>query len=113
MLMNGAVGSSNAYITRSITSPAHPWMALWGQTSSFWAVTLCLRSARILAKSGRGANEGGFFNNTAACENILHGYLYVFDLAFVILKGIYGFKFPKKFLEISSRDLTSFLLQLI
>ncbi len=29
------------------------------------------------------------------CENILHGFLYVFDLAFVILKGIYGFKFPK------------------
>jgi hypothetical protein len=49
------------------------------------------------------------------CENILHGFLYVFDLAFVILKGIYGFKFPKRFLEISSRDLTSsfFLLQLI
>jgi hypothetical protein len=45
-------------------------------------------------------------------ENILHGYLYVFDLAFVIMKGIYGFKFPKRFLEISSRDLTSFLLQL-
>jgi hypothetical protein len=47
------------------------------------------------------------------CENILRGYLYVSDLAFVILKGIYGFKFPKRFLEISSRDLTSFLLQLI
>ncbi len=30
------------------------------------------------------------------CENILRGYLYVCDLAFVILKGIYGFKFPKK-----------------
>jgi hypothetical protein len=26
------------------------------------------------------------------------------------LKGIYGFKFPKRFLEISSRDLTSSLL---
>jgi hypothetical protein len=47
------------------------------------------------------------------CENILHGYLYGGDLLFVILKGIYGFKFPKRFLEISSRDLTSFLLQLI
>jgi hypothetical protein len=43
-------------------------------------------------------------------EDILHGYLYVFDLAFVILKGIYGFKFPKRFLEISSRDLTSSFL---
>jgi hypothetical protein len=47
------------------------------------------------------------------CENILHGYLYVFDLAFVILKGMYGFKFPNRFLEISSRDLTSSLLQLL
>jgi hypothetical protein len=45
-----------------------------------------------------------------ACENILHGYLYVFDLAFVILKGIYGFKFPKRFLDIFSRDLTSSFL---
>ncbi len=48
------------------------------------------------------------------CENILCGYLYDGDLAFVILKGIYSFEFPKRFLEISSRDLTSsFLLQLI
>jgi hypothetical protein len=47
------------------------------------------------------------------CENILCGYLYAGDLVFVILKGISIFKFPKRFLEISSRDLTSFLLQLI
>jgi hypothetical protein len=49
------------------------------------------------------------------CENILCGCLNDGDLVFVILKGIYGFKFPKRFLEISSRDLTSssFLLQLI
>jgi hypothetical protein len=47
------------------------------------------------------------------CENILHGYLYGGDLLFVILKGIYSFKFPKRFLEISPRDLTSFPLQLI
>jgi hypothetical protein len=44
------------------------------------------------------------------CKNILCGYLYDGDLVFVILKGIYGFKFPKRFLEISSRDLTSSLL---
>jgi hypothetical protein len=43
----------------------------------------------------------------AFCENIRDGYLYDGDLVFVILKGIYGFKFPKRFLEISSRDLTS------
>ncbi len=44
------------------------------------------------------------------CENVLHEYLYVGDLLFVILKGIYGFKFTKGFLEISSKDLTSSLL---
>ncbi len=38
------------------------------------------------------------------CENILRGYLYDGDLVVVILKGIYGFKFPQMFLEISSRD---------
>jgi hypothetical protein len=47
------------------------------------------------------------------CENILHGYLYDGDLVFVILKGIYGFKFPKRFLEISSRDLTLFSVLII
>jgi hypothetical protein len=31
------------------------------------------------------------------CENILHGFLYVFDLAFVILKGIYSLNSPKGF----------------
>ncbi len=41
------------------------------------------------------------------CENIRNGYFYDGDLVFVILKGIYSFKFPKRFLEISSRDLTS------
>ena len=43
------------------------------------------------------------------CENILCGYLCVFDLVFSQQDGIYGFKFPKRFLEISSRDLTLFL----
>ncbi len=40
------------------------------------------------------------------CENICNGYLYVMTQHLLILKGIYGFKFPKRFLEISSRDLT-------
>ncbi len=31
------------------------------------------------------------------CDNIRNGYLYGGDLLFVILKGIYGFKFPKRF----------------
>jgi hypothetical protein len=48
--------------------------------------------------------------NYDSCENILCGYLYDGDLVFVILKEIYGFEFPKRFLEISSRDLTSSLL---
>jgi hypothetical protein len=46
------------------------------------------------------------------CDNILHGFLYVFDLAFVILKGIYSCKFSKRFLGISSRDLALFTLLL-
>ncbi len=44
------------------------------------------------------------------CENILCGYLYDSDLVFVILKAIYRFNFPKRFLEISSRDFTSSLI---
>jgi hypothetical protein len=44
------------------------------------------------------------------CENILHGYLYVFDLAFSHHDGIHGFKFPSRFLGIYCRDLTSLLL---
>jgi hypothetical protein len=40
------------------------------------------------------------------CDNISNGYLYGGDLLFVTLKGIYSFKSPKRFLEISSRDLT-------
>ncbi len=50
------------------------------------------------------------------CENI-HSWISLSgDLAFSHQDVIYGFKFPKRFLEISSRDLTSsssFLLQLI
>ncbi len=41
------------------------------------------------------------------CENILRRYLYDGDLVFVILKEISIFKFIKRFLEVSSRDLTS------
>jgi hypothetical protein len=43
------------------------------------------------------------------CENILHGFLYVFDLVFAHKKEFSIFKFPKRFLEISSGDLTSSL----
>jgi hypothetical protein len=48
------------------------------------------------------------------CENIHSCISLSGDLAFSHQRGIYGFKFPKRFLEISSRDFTSsFLLQLI
>jgi hypothetical protein len=41
------------------------------------------------------------------CDNI-HSWISLSgDLAFSHQHGIYGFKFPKRFLEISSRDLTS------
>jgi hypothetical protein len=43
---------------------------------------------------------------TAVCDNI-HSWISLSgDLAFSHQHGIYGFKFPKRFLEISSRDLT-------
>jgi hypothetical protein len=44
------------------------------------------------------------------CDNILSGYLSVVTTVFSQQDGIYGFKFPKKFLEISGRDLTLFSL---
>jgi hypothetical protein len=47
------------------------------------------------------------------CDNI-HSWISLSgDLVFSHQQGIYGFKFPKRLLEISSRDLTSSLLQLI
>jgi hypothetical protein len=47
------------------------------------------------------------------CDNI-HSWISLSgDLAFSHQHGIYGFKFPKRFLEISSRDLTLFSLFLI
>ena len=42
------------------------------------------------------------------CENIPTWISLSGDLAFSHQDGIYGFKFPKRFLEISSRDLTLF-----
>ena len=44
----------------------------------------------------------------AACENIPTWISLSGDLAFSHQDGIYGFKFPERFLEISSRDLTLF-----
>ncbi len=43
------------------------------------------------------------------CENIHSGYFYVSDIIFVMKKGISILKFPERFLDISSRDLTSLL----
>jgi hypothetical protein len=47
------------------------------------------------------------------CENIYSWISLSGDLAFSHQDGIYGCKFPKRFLEISSRDLTSLFLILI
>jgi hypothetical protein len=44
------------------------------------------------------------------CDNILRGYLCAVTTVFSQQDGIYGFKFPKRFLEISSGDLTSSFL---
>ena len=42
----------------------------------------------------------------SVCENIHSWILYVSDLVFSHQGEMYGFKFPERFLEISSRDLT-------
>ncbi len=48
------------------------------------------------------------------CENVHSWISLIGDLVFSHQQGIYGFEIPKRFLEISSRDLTSsFLLQLV
>ncbi len=41
--------------------------------------------------------EGGKIGMTDGCENILHGFLYVFDLAFVILNGFRVLHSPNSF----------------
>jgi hypothetical protein len=47
------------------------------------------------------------------CENI-HSWISLSgDLVFSHQQGIYGFKFPKRFLKISSRDLTLFSILII
>ena len=47
------------------------------------------------------------------CDNIHLGISLSGDLVFSHQDGIYGFKFPGRFLEISSRDLTLFFLSSI
>ena len=42
------------------------------------------------------------------CDNILSGYLCAVTTVFSQQDGIYGFKFPKRFLEISSQEISLF-----
>jgi hypothetical protein len=65
---------------------------------------------RLVALDHQQILESKHTAESCKCENIRNGYLYVMTQHLVILKGIYGFKFPKRFSEISSRDLTSSLL---
>jgi hypothetical protein len=100
------IAGVDAKVTRG-ADPAPPLAAPPATASRERFLTVCGGEGVIF--SFQGCN---FCVNS--CENILCGNLYDGDLVFVILKGIYGFKLPQRFLEISSRDLTSsFLLQLI
>jgi hypothetical protein len=45
--------------------------------------------------------------SAVGCENIQSWISLIGDLAFCHQHGIYGFKFPSGFLEISSRNLTT------
>ena len=68
----------------------------------------------------RVSNVGGYFSSnnmrsgveeqtsTPPCDNILSGYLCAVTTVFSQQDGIYGFKYPKRFFEISFRDLTLF-----
>ncbi len=71
MGMANGTALSNAYVFGSIPSSAHPWIWLCGHTSCISTVFMCLRSAQIFAKSGHGANVGGFFRNPAASLNVM------------------------------------------
>jgi hypothetical protein len=53
-----------------------------------------------LEDTGLGAKGGKLIGG---CDNILSGYLCA-----VTTVGIYGFKFPKRFLEISSSEISLF-----
>ena len=64
-------------------------------------------TALMLLTLNNNKEDPSMVNVKGDCGNIRNGYLYGGDLLFVILKGIYGFKFPKRFLEISYIDLTS------
>ena len=46
------------------------------------------------------------------CDNILSGYLCAMTTVFSQQDGIYGFEFPKRFLEISSSEISLFSLSL-
>jgi hypothetical protein len=47
------------------------------------------------------------------CDNILCGYLCAVTTVFSQQDGIYGFKFPKRFLEISSLEISLFSLSFL
>ena len=69
------------------------------QGSNYFAFTHLVTVAIALA-----ALVFALFIACQSCENILCGYLYDGDLVFVILKGIYGFKFQKVFGDLFQRS---------
>ncbi len=96
-------------------SPALAWQSFTHQLQPgiMWAIATIVMSPKKLLDQFQRV----YFRclpllnvNCHICENILRGYLYVFDLAFSHHDGIHGFKFPSRFLGISCRDLTSLLL---
>ena len=48
-----------------------------------------------------------------SCDNILSGYLCAVTKVFSQQDGLYGFKFPKRFLEISSLEISLFSLSFL
>jgi hypothetical protein len=74
-----------------------PPRAIWRQQAgSLLVFAKCSLEPFLLTKGTTNIGRGIEFL-IIICANILCGYLYDGDLAFVILKGISSFEFPKRF----------------
>jgi hypothetical protein len=80
---------------------------------STWRAVIQAIIPLMLQKRRAGEGDDDEKEDEDECDNI-HSWISLSgDLAFSHQHGIYGFKFPKRFLEISSRDLTLFVILII
>jgi hypothetical protein len=94
-------------ICQMLTEFGHPQPHTPMQTNN--ATAHALLTNKILPKALKAVNMRIHWLRCRNCDNILRGYLYVVTTVLSHQDGIYGFKFPNRFSEISCscRDLTS------